>query len=182
MKKLLVLMLVLGMASLANATMLTFSLDGGGTDVQPNTSITINVTADVGAQSFELGGITIAGDFSNLATGSVHAGFDLAHSDGLLDDGSPSNVWIRQVGGTVNATGGSPDVAAGQILYSFTMTSGAAGNTITIDALAFMLPPPVYVQLNTHDVDPAALALNIVPEPMTIALLGLGGLFLRRRK
>lgn len=182
MRKLLILMLVLGMASVANATMLTFAYSAGGTDVPQNTSITINVTADVNAQSFELGGILITGDWSSPPTlGTVDSGFTTFSSAGIIDDGSaPADVWINQVAGT--APGGSP-VAIGVVLYDFTLTTGSTqGNTITIDAWAGFLPPPVLVQLNATDVNPTALVLDIIPEPMTIALLGLGGLLLRRRR
>ncbi|MFC1675651.1 PEP-CTERM sorting domain-containing protein [Planctomycetota bacterium] len=71
----------------------------------------------------------------------------------------------------------APPLAGDMVSFTFTATGG-----VTID--------PYYGQYNGDGVINSAVVgvgdtygvVTLVPEPMTIALLGLGGLFLRRRK
>ncbi len=159
MKKVLVLMLVLGIASLANATtLLTWSADSvlmnvGGSvtvqlvasDNQPYDPMWVGVDASLVA---EITSIT------KLA----------AASDGVVVDetGSYPGWW------TVEAfTNGSVNLVLAGDQFDVAI-SGLALGTYVIGSDAY----------GTSDL----LTINVVPEPATMALLGLGGLLLRRRK
>ena len=184
MKKLLVLVLALALASTAYAG-LSYQLNGGGTSVAQNSSVTIEVVADAIVSSFTIGGVTMTGSGTIGAVGTLNAKFDAMPLAGTLKNGATSNIYIFDLGGGTQA--GSPKPAAGEVIYSFSLGTGAAGGTITIDDFSgtnpFPPPPtPKLTQLNLVNDNPAALVLTIIPEPVTIALLGLGGLFLRRRK
>jgi len=76
-------------------------------------------------------------------------------------------------------------------LYSFDLTIPVGAlkddvyNVIALIGTPAISPPPAgYAhQIDAADVTSTnSLVLTVIPEPMTIALLGLGGLFLRRRK
>jgi len=196
MKKLICLALVLSLAQLASATTVSLVLDGGGTTVMADSTVTINVVADWAVSDnagFNLMESTTsaAGDATALAVGTLNAGFDFISAAGTLcnvESGSRF-ILIDRINGVI--TDGSPPIAAGDALYSFDLLvpSGATvGDAFTIDD-AFGEPvvsagPPYATGIHgggdVTDIEP--LTLTVVPEPMTIVLLGLGSIFLFRRK
>jgi hypothetical protein len=204
MKKFLILLLVLAMASWANAVPTLSIVSGGNSAVNATKGSTINVDVvsdtactNIMACTFTEDTASTAGH-STSAVGSLHTGFDGTTNSvgGSVDTaanfsvgpGADRYILVHRVNGGILT--GSPSIAAGQKLYKdmqITLPALASvGDTFTIDfATGYKTvgSPPAYT-LNQDGVAPNsnALVITIVPEPMTLVLLGLGGLFLRRRK
>jgi hypothetical protein len=162
MKKLLVLALVLGMATLANATLtngLTLNVTG--------TAVTVTGTSTTDWDLVVISNKTLSpldASALNMSVAPSMSGLMAGFSDlvaGCADDLSAYTsgaVWtITSASGETYKTG-----------TYLTLTS-TAGATVTLAQ---------FDEGTTHLVG----MQTIVPEPMTMALLGLGGLFLRRRK
>ena len=196
MRKFGCLILVLALASMANA--LTVSVtSSSGLDVVAGETVTISVTADftVATMGFNLGETKVsAAPYATGSNATIHTGFTTLGSIGIQCNGltpAPARFVIYdRINGVVNTTT-SPEIAAGQILYSFDLTiPGAAlvGDTFTVDDLlgapVFTMGPPYGTSVaGTAGTVLALPSLTLtVPEPATIALLGLGGLLLRRRR
>jgi len=172
-------------------------------DVLPGQIVWVTVTANANVTSAYMVSImetttSAAGHSMALALGNLHAGFDLLHNNGNLRNmmtNTPSTsvqryILIDRIAGNINKVGGSPLIPAGQILYQFelkipdqAMLSDLFTITCAYGNTAIGAPP------YSHSLDgvnmlanSVALVLHVIPEPVTIALLGLGGLFLRRRR
>lgn len=162
MKKLLVLILVLGMASAANAVLIEID----STEVEQKATITV-VSEDtsnwLGYIIVEEGG---AGLLSNAvvlpAAGNKASAIEYAEAG-----------WGAGYELTVASTAVPTDVVAGP---HFTMDYITAGANIGDIAKILLYVDPDF------EVPVASVDVTVVPEPMTILLLGLGGLFLRRRQ
>ena len=170
MRKLVILTLVLGLASVANAA-LVLSIDGD-TDTKeitldPSDSVVIdiyNTDGEIYLSYLDIGWMT----------------------EGLY---SLSNPHLTALAGDLAKVVGPYEVPAYDIHeVEVTLAQGEGLSTpgsqfeITLhcegegDVYVCLFVDPDYV--NPAD----ALVIHQTPEPMTIALLGLGGLFLRRRK
>ena len=188
MKKLLTILLVLALAPMAfgNATLSS----GGkttlvlGTDVDVDDVITVDLTFDC-----ELTGISYidflpsapnVGDIQPIvAVGAWEPCFNTLPSAGTLSGGDILDAEAFMTAGWSLGTG-SLGVATGTVLYSFSATVKGTGQ---IDA--YLAATDTIFDLNNTTgmtVGSNFVGLEIVPEPMTIALLGLGGLFLMRRR
>ena len=209
MKKLLILMLVLGLASSANALNITFSsasgpacghTPGGDIDVLPGALVVVDITADAAVSSAYAVSITesttsAAGMANATAVGAYHTTFNLNVVPGILRNamtnwpGPPHRYMLidRATAGISPAT----PIAAGQVLYSFEVLIPEAAefcDTWTITAAvgtpAIQPPPAPYGHLADAVVvaGTTALTIHAIPEPATIALLGLGSMFLMRRR
>ena len=195
MKKFLIFMLVLAMASLASATPV---LTGPAT-IGPGDTITITVS----------GTSDEATDSGTGEPGALSYAIIVDRSDGYA---YPRTTYIDAVLSSPSAftsnVGGSEPPAVAPFIYTdytsnridFTAGSSAtwseatdidAGTWFTFDltldsdtSLAtdgtVYIPVDLFIPLSNPSAE--VLSVQIVPEPMTIALLGLGGLFLRRRK
>ena len=163
MKKILVLLLVLCVASMANATTLSWS--------QSSIDITIGTTAVVQLIADDAQGFNekwVGNNASSTANITGVAALAAAGLDAVVVESPLSYVgWWTVVSQDMVAPFDS--VAAGN-QYNVTITASALG-TITFDS-----------DYGTGGNDVLTVNVVPVPEPMTIALLGLGGLFLRRRK
>ena len=165
MRKILVLSLVLGLASAANATLITVnSQEGDSFEVDITSTITV-VSEDpsswLGYIFIEEGG---AGTLENPVV--LDAAGDLADTSPFSEAGFGTGYELT----ASMSPEGDPPLAAGP-QFSFDYI-GAVGDNATIS----LFIDPEYTT-------PAATVnVTIVPEPMTIILLGLGGLFLRRRR
>jgi hypothetical protein len=197
MKKLACLALLLALAPLAGATTVSLVLDGGGTTVTAGSTVTINVVADWAVSDnagFNLKQSTTsaAGDATALAVGTLNAGFDLINAPGSLANAYAGTrfILIDRINGDIAV--GSAAIPAGDPLYSFDLVIPAGAildDTFTIDD-AFGTPVftdgPSYGTTVLYDggnvTDVQSLTLTTVPEPVTIALLGLGTLFVLRRR
>lgn len=169
MKKLLVLMLVLGMASMATAG-LSFAtssatiLVGGTTTVGLTTDVAVaggSLTNIVGYYAGSVASLSVAGG------AAVTPGMDTVNAQA-----APYVGYFQTIMGTTTAGGFLLD----DEIVSATLTGLSAG-TYTIyvyDGASWTSPP--------GPTGSFTLTVNAIPEPMTIGLLGLGGLFLRRRK
>ena len=180
MKRIMVVLIVLSMASVSMADLVSLIVkpsDASDTYIASD-SITLQVIADfdVGIISFD----KISQDSWGVASSpALNAGFDdmSLHNNGVVGDVGVDLFW--SVVGSVLIT--SPDVAAGQVLWSFVyhVPDVPAGTMIHFTCVEPMVASSDFSHYVTSIV-PLVISVDI-PEPMTMGLLGLGGLFLRRR-
>ena len=164
MKKLLILMLVLGMASVANAVVLTWSVDAV-TIPSINATVVVTLDSDTDAETYSpkwvgytpattsIGSIT-----SIVARASAGPGSQVKDPT----DTTYAGWWtVMAFDLTI-----PPDIQSGP-QFDVTIKGFVEGT--------FGLASDNY---GTND----TLEVTVLPEPMTIAMLGLGSLFLLRRK
>ena len=161
MKKILVLMLVLGITSMATAG-LTLT---GPIEVPVGGSIVLSVTADAISAAQ-------AGDYANV------------YAPGTL----ASNPTM-----TANMSGGAFSLINDYLYAPYDYFYMVGANAPGVDALlpgiwvnfdlsAGSLPVGSIIPISITGGGAAHNVTVVIPEPMTIGLLSLGGLFLRRRK
>ena len=168
MKKVLVVMLVLGLASAANAA-LDLGVSAGPPDnVIPEPGMTGTWTIASGADGAYQGWIEIVDPGVAMV---VEAG--LGFAPGGNPNGDSSQAYWPDYGewyefAVVSLNPDDPIVAGDHILVE--LIGMAEGETT----------------MNVYEYDGVTLVAStpvvVMPEPVTIALLGLGGLFLRRRR
>jgi hypothetical protein len=166
MKKLLVLLLVLGMASAANAAVVGLSVDGvnvsdGSELYDPSETITLYVLSDTDDYPW-LMEVSVL-----MADATLGAPSPTANAGGMASwvDYSGGGLWDYEL-----STAGAPgSVKAGQQwIMNLTPNMPMAGMFI--------------VNLGPYGEPPVSSIEFYVPEPVTIALLGLGGLLVLRRR
>lgn len=199
MKKLLVLLLVCGMATMASAALEWTIAGATGPDgkVNPGDALTLSLMSDVGVTGLRIGQLTdngyVGGAFvsssvnasldSVTSTGLTVADFDaLLGSFGMDPTGLPlQDLAFVDVAATSKAATG----AIFTVLYDVLVDAPA--QIVNVDAVALTSVPGFALGAQVDTLEALntaipALSFEVVPEPMTMALLGLGGLFLRRRK
>jgi len=135
----------------------------------PTTSLSISLSVAGGAVSWGNNVMAVSGSFNTNGT--------------LIAPGNVVNLAVRGASGTA-APGFS--YAAGTVLFSFTVTADCGSYFITIDdyngsaASAGLSGAPMQTKWNAVNTSVESISVWC-PEPMTMALLGLGGLFIRRR-
>ncbi|MHB9071133.1 MAG: PEP-CTERM sorting domain-containing protein [Sedimentisphaerales bacterium] len=171
MKKMLTLVLVLAVASLASANFAI--VDGSGNSsvnvAGPGTTtlylkyigadlmmFDVELNADAGAT---LGNVVILS-----GAGAGYAGTSIPGITGKQ---------VEVVDGFDNGT----MFATGTTLASFDVTYTA---TTIVSGYDYMSVTAGFAPLN--DASVSGFTVNVIPEPVTMALLGIGGLFLRRKK
>jgi len=172
MKKLLALMLVLSLTTIAGATVqlrigASGALDGAGNDTELDAeSADIYVYSDAAGTAYdwyvsiaEVG--ENAGDYGTV-TGLAAAGPD--RSVGVSFDGPIEGYFLHITDIGAKSYDTSNPVQAGNHFWTTLSLTGSA------------------VQIDLLDDSMAVIdSVTLTPEPMTLALLGLGGLFIRRK-
>jgi hypothetical protein len=186
MKKLLVLMMVLGMASMASAA-LQLSINGdkqatdATIDMVPSGELILDVWTDaqISAGVGEWPGWAL---MCNTAQATISGGVSMFTAEAglvIIDDivtnyGMPAPVGHNGVGGMILITGSIPNVPALATIFDLiNLPCEGPG-----DVVVTLYGTNDYVELIYQD----SVVIHQIPEPITMALLGLGGLFLRRRK
>ena len=205
MKKLLIFMLVLGMASVSQAAMTAFVVEGYGSEYDGPLGVTIRIDliADTAWSGAVIGGIVEADavntDSQALASNVVNMGgavgsavvYTSTSGVSVLDSGFQIN-YLGNLVVTVAATTTSDPISSGTVTVSFDYT---LPSTLSSD---YWVAPLANGELFYYSGGSFAVGesysalgaegnvliegLHIIPEPMTVLLLGLGGLLLRRRK
>ena len=181
MKKLLVLLMVLGMTSFAGADLI-FTING---EPQPDTiylqpSETVELDLEL-AQGETVQCYQVTYELSNeqaefLTSGTVFPWGSLAPGKINAQDGTAPVSWVEIAAD--NLFSGSPGplvLMQGLILHCTDPTPVVMTVTVSERTIIDGQEIPIGTVLHT-------LEIIQVPEPMTIALLGLGGLLLRRRR
>ena len=178
MKKLLVLLLVFGMASVAGAT-LQISVGGNPEPadsqiyLEPSETLIIDIWTDtditpgVGEGYWGIGVLPADGTLS----GGV--GLGQGTDTTIYADAGYVSPEAGPWGGIATATVGAGGYAAGFVLYDDIVFHCVREGETVINLYWDIFVEPMLVD---------SVTIHQVPEPMTVALLGLGGLFLLRRR
>jgi hypothetical protein len=165
MRKILVLFLVLVLSSAANAMLITVDdQQGDSFEVDVQTTITVvseDASSWLGYIIIEEGG---AGTLENPII--LDAAGDLGAAAAYTEAGWGTGY---ELSASMSPSGDPPIAVGSQFSFDYI---GAVGDTATI---SLFVDPEFTTPVATVNV-------TVVPEPMTILLLSLGGLFLRRRR
>jgi hypothetical protein len=170
MKKLLVLALVLSMATMANAAL---TLSVSSTDLAPSGTAVISISGD---------GLTDPGMFY---VGVIGAGSLNIETATVLYPANATAIFFEDLGGALGTNeplvhielNGVPPV--GQTNPPLT---GLLVNNIIIHGDAAGIITVALFDGGGTQLDSKEVTVSDVPEPITIGLLGLGAMFLRRKK
>jgi hypothetical protein len=168
MKNMLILALVLGMASSANAIIVELGAGGVTNGAPADLEINVNVVEVVSdADETPYVRYLFAPDVSTLDATNVIATSNAGTAPVTLDYadalGPGTHTWEIQAGHA-----GNPP-----------LISIVAGIQFNVDITAV---PGGQLQLLTEDLTTVLDTVTYIPEPASMLLIGLGGLFLRRRK
>ena len=163
MKKLLILMVVLAVASLANALVTVAVSD---TEVEKGGTVTISVSSDNAAAYMKY--LDMAKGKATLGPVTIYteAGYDAA----VVSYSTPTLYDLELTAVELDTLTGQP-VTAGLHFSVVATAIGDVGDTFEIE----LLNGSTYAWEDGETV-------TIIPEPATIALLCLGGLLLRKKK
>jgi hypothetical protein len=167
MKKLLVLALVLALTSMASAV-LTQNPGGGGTYLlEVGQTLTIEISESTGNQA----GMLVYAIVEDGGDGALSNGIATSNAGelGAVNDYSYAGWGVGYELASGSTTG---QVQAG-IQWTVDYYGANVGDIAVIS---------IWDGGGSFEVADDSITVEVVPEPMTIALLGLGGLFLRRRK
>ncbi len=177
MKKLVALILVLGLATMANATMTlslsdTNPLDPSGTNNTADVSITGDGTTPSG--TFYLGISTSSTGAGSLNIDSLSWDYtgDTTNSFWIDDSDTAAILSVANpfVGLEIGdyPSEGDPKILNGLLVHGLVFTCLGTGDVV----------------VSLYDGEGGFLddvTIQQIPEPLTLALLGLGGLFIRRK-
>jgi hypothetical protein len=158
MKKFVVLMLVLAMASLANA-LVTLSVSSN--EVEVGGTITISVSSDDTAAYRKY--LDMIQGTATLGSVTIHSA---AGADASVADFSYEGLYDLEL----TAVDFAATPVAGLHFSVVATATGSVGETFTIELL----------NGDTYDLEMSE-TVTIIPEPATIALLCLGGLLIRKK-
>jgi hypothetical protein len=191
MKRLIVFVLVLAMASVGWASNVKIS---GPSTAMPGDTISLSIVTLTGFTAYEvaLGKISVNGAGGHV-THNIDGSQPIATFHAKLvtipDVGYIASYYEMGSDGEIVYVYASVDagqsIAGPATLYtwSYTVSSSASGTiTISHDPTFDTSFKGVRAQGASDYYSPDSLDIDIIPEPMTILLLGLGSLFLRRRR
>lgn len=168
MRKFLVVALVLGIASAANAVVIYVDGSDPGESIEIGEGLT-PVISVVGEDASSWLGYIIIEEGGTGALGNA-LNLDAAGDMGAVSPYAEAG-WGSGYELTIAMSPGGTAVAVGP-QFTLDYVGGLLGETVRIS----LFVDPEYGT-------PAdSVAITVVPEPMTVILLGLGGLLLRRRK
>lgn len=174
MKKLLVLVVMLAMIVSANAMTLTLNVNGVAANALPIVATPGQIfNVSVASSGFAQGDAIYWALVAVPAVGTV--------SGGVVTAAAPDASGMLAIADVLPGAAG----VAGNVDTFSNTSAGDKPAGIYFDGISFAFAGAGKLQLMSSDGETGTVlseqAFTVVPEPITVALLGLGGLFIRRK-